>query len=84
MINGYLPVGPNTTSNYTTSLFFTLFSKKNETIDDFSPETPVLFWFDGGPVILNIIEIIIIIYNVHHLLSLLGLFFAVLFLGRNR
>lgn len=33
-----------------TALFFSLFTKINETIHTFTNNTPLIFWFDGGPV----------------------------------
>lgn len=50
MITGYIPVGKNVYNNSNSSIFFTLFTKINETIDNFNyTETPLIFWFDGGP-----------------------------------
>lgn len=44
---GYIPVGDAGQEN--TSLFFSLTTKQGETIQTTSPDTPVIFWFNGGP-----------------------------------
>ena len=48
-INGYIPVGGEKYSQSNTSLFFSLVTKKGERIGNFNNNTPVIFWFSGGP-----------------------------------
>ncbi len=49
---GYCPLDWYFNSSNNTGLFYELVSKQGEMIADTKPETPLVVWLNGGPVIL--------------------------------